>query len=74
MFDACDIEGGPDGKISFDEIIKAADNTGVFVKETKVAQEKTEASTPEGNEEEAEPEVTLDDLRKVLEKVDVSGD
>ena len=32
LFDACDIAGGPDGRISFDEIIKAVDNMDVFTK------------------------------------------
>ena len=32
LFDACDIAGGPDGRISFDEIIKAVDNMNVFTK------------------------------------------
>ena len=30
LFDACDIAGGPDGRISFDEVIKAVDNMNVF--------------------------------------------
>ena len=30
LFDACDIQGGPDGRISFDEIRQAVDNMGVF--------------------------------------------
>ena len=37
MFDACDIAGGPDGRISFDEVIKAVDNMNVFTKEANNA-------------------------------------
>ena len=37
LFDACDIAGGPDGRISFDEVIKAVDNMNVFTKEANNA-------------------------------------
>ena len=77
MFEAIDIEGGPDGKISFDEIIRAADNTKVFVKPAKPGDKSDQKKqvvegTPES--EELEPEVTLDELRSVLSKVDITGD
>ena len=29
-FEACDIDKGPDGRVSFDEILKAVEGTGVF--------------------------------------------
>ena len=32
LFEACDIEGGPDGRITFDEIRRAVDNMEVFAK------------------------------------------
>lgn len=35
LFDACDIEGGQDGRISFSEIKRAVDNMGVFAKPRK---------------------------------------
>ena len=38
LFDACDIEGGPDGRISFTEVCTAIDNMGVFAKEPKVGE------------------------------------
>ena len=63
LFDACDIEGGPDGKISFDEIIRAVDNMGVFVK--------TPAA---GGAPLVEGQITLKELRKVLEKIDIVED
>ena len=37
LFEACDIAGGPDGRVSFDEIIKAVDNMDVFPNESKNA-------------------------------------
>lgn len=35
LFDACDIEGGPDGRITFDEILRSVDNMDVFWKPPK---------------------------------------
>ena len=63
LFDACDIQGGPDGRISFDEIRAAVDNMGVFAKTPKAGQPQL-----------AEGQVTLDDLEKVLNKVDIVAD
>ena len=60
LFEACDIEGGPDGRITFEEIRRAVDNMEVFAKTPKHGQPPL-----------AEGEVTLDDLEKVLEKVDI---
>jgi len=61
LFDACDIEGGKDGRISFTEIISAVDNTGVFSR-----------SRQEANYD--EDAVTLDDLVHALEKIDIVKD
>ena len=76
MFEAIDIEGGPDGKISFDEIIRAVDNTRVFVNPKKEGKSDKSKQAPDVTPvgEEDEPVVTLDDLRSVLSKVDVTGD
>lgn len=60
LFEACDIEGGPDGRITFDEIRRAVDNMKVFAQTPKPGQ------PPLGADD-----VTLDDLEKVLEKVDI---
>ena len=61
---ACDIEGGPDGKISFNEIIMAVDNMDVFYKPST----KADAVPP------TEEDVTLEDLRKILDKIDIVED
>ena len=63
LFDACDIKGGPDGRISFDEIREAVDNMGVFAKPPKA-----------GEPPLAEGQITLDDLEKVLSRVDIVAD
>ena len=61
---ACDIEGGADGKISFNEIIMAVDNMDVFYK----------PSTEADEELPTEDDVTLEDLRKILVKIDIVED
>lgn len=63
-FDACDIDCGPDGRISFDEIIKAVDGTGVFAKSR---------DDPAFKDSEEEV-VTLQDLEAALEKIDFFAD
>lgn len=71
-FDACDVESGPDGRVSFDELIKAVDNMRVFAKSHDEVFEGDDQQNTEG--EEKEEVVTIDDLRQVLQKVDIDGD
>lgn len=62
LFDACDIEGGPDGSLSFVEVKMALRNTGVFIDQVQPGQKLQEG------------DVTLEDLDKALERVDISAD
>lgn len=71
-FDACDVESGPDGRVSFDELIKAVDNMRVFAKSHDEVFEGDDQPNSEG--EEKEEVVTIDDLRQVLQKVDMDND
>lgn len=63
-FDACDIDCGPDGRVSFAELLRVVEGTGVFAKSK---------DDPDFKDSEEEV-VTMQDLEQALLKIDFFAD
>ena len=59
LFEACDIQGGPDGRISFDEFKKACANMNVFANSATYA---------------LQGQLSIGDLDRILPRCDLDGD